>query len=555
MRLFISLIVALFPASCGGGGGTPPATPQLSTLDLAQVDTAVSPLLRFFGSTGRGDFGVPVAGGADCDGDGNEDFALAAMRAGPLGRPGAGAVFLAFGTGVVTGSVDSAGAHAGVLRVFGDQTEEVCGNEIWIDDVTGDGIGDLLIGRQNFTPAAGRLGAGALSIVVGGAALRTLAASLDPLDLRAPTVTVTTIVGIAEFDRLGIWFRTDDVDGDGVRDIVLGADQRNGRAGEAYVIRGGAHLAAGGSFDLADLDGNLATIRPPAGSANTHFGATCQVADLDGNGRAEVLIASTLFRGGAGLRADGAPVGSARATGGTPRGTLSIAWDDNFPAAPWPAAFSFVIDQSPGSSTIIDGGTRNRRFGEEILGGVDYDGDTIADLFVGDITGDWSPSSRSSSGSGHVLYNAPLLKGLAFDLDNLPAGVAMTTFLGAQAGDIAADTAAHGDFDNDGIGDLVVMAPHGRALGRSESGTAHVFYGTAGGWPAVIDLLTVDDTLPVRLIAGAKIRDVLGYSATTGDPDGDGIPDLIVNEMLGEGASGQVNVGNLIVVGAPLLAR
>ena len=120
------------------------------------------------------------------------------------------------------------------MKIAGDQSYEIAGAEIWMDDVTGDGIGDLLIGRQNHTPAAGRAGAGALTIIVGGSALKTHAATLSYLDLRSPPIgiKIVTIVGISAYDRLGIWMRTGDVDGDGVADLAVGGqplDRGHGR--------------------------------------------------------------------------------------------------------------------------------------------------------------------------------------------------------------------------------------------------------------------------------------------------------------------------------------
>ena len=58
-----------------------------------------------------------------------------------------------------------------------------------------------------------------------------------------------------------------------------------------------------------------------------HFGATLQLADLDGNDKAELMAAATLNRAGASLDPNG---GTAHGSGGTAHGTLFIAWDDNF---------------------------------------------------------------------------------------------------------------------------------------------------------------------------------------------------------------------------------
>jgi len=545
-------------------------------VDLATVSTSDGVLRRVHGFDGNGAFGVPVAGGFDCDDDGFVDYAMASMLADPLGRQNAGEVYLVFGDGTVAGTVDTAVAQAGVLRIAGDGTDEVTGSEIWMDDVTGDGVGDLLLARQNHRPDAARPGAGALTILVGGSGLRTHAAGLTAVDLRAPpaALALTTIVGVSAVDRLGIWVRTGDVTGDGTADIVVGADQEDLAAdldnGAAYVIRGGPHLATTQTIDLAAfgttaLAGDLMRITPPVASVEHHFGATCQIADLDGNGRGEVLVASALNRAGAVLEADGAPGGAAHGIGGTADGTLYIAWDDNFTGDPWPAGYTFDITSPPGTNTIIDGGFLNANFGEEIVGGLDYDDDGTPDLFVGDITGDLS-GSRLNAGAGHLLFDAASLKGLSFGVDALPPGTMMTTFLGGAAGYISSDTALHGDFDGDGIDDIAFSAPHARPFSRFNAGALYVFFGQAGPWPVLVDLM--DGALPeptalrIAVVAGARgndgadVGDTLAYSAAAGDVDGDGRDDLITNEMQGNGvAPAAEDVGNLIVVSGALFAE
>lgn len=545
-------------------------------IDLDDVATDVRRLGRVHGSSGNGATGVPVAGGFDLDGDGVLDHALAAMRADPFGRVGAGEVHVVFGSGGFMGTVDTAGTSPDILKIAGRGPAEAAGSEIWMDDVTGDGIGDLLIARQNFSPDPERPGAGALTVVVGGPVLRDLAATGTYLDLAAPArgVELTTFVGAAATDRVGIWVRAGDVTGDGISDLLFGADQEDvlGQTdrGAMYLVRGGAELEQAGLIDLAEfgateLVGHIAKIVPPPGSHEFHFGATCAVADLDGNGRAEVLGAAALNRAGATLRADGAESGSAHGLGGSRDGTTFIVWDDNFPAGVWAPGLTIALDQAPGSVTAIEGADANRKFGEELLGGLDFDGDGTADLFVGDIIGDFSPGgNRNSAGSGHVFYNAASLKGASFDLETPPPGLETTTILGAALGDIAGDTAAQGDFDGDGAADLLVASPHARAAGRDGAGVLHVFFGGAR-WPTSIDLKSglepSSEQLRFTLVEGARgavgsdSGDTLCYSAAAGDVDGDGRTDLIGNEMQGNGlAPEHVDVGNLILLSGALLA-
>ncbi|HIG68661.1 MAG TPA: hypothetical protein EYG46_05745 [Myxococcales bacterium] len=114
------------------------------------------------------------------------------------------------------------------------------------------------------------------------------------------------------------------------------------------------------------------------------------------------------------------------------------------------------------------------------------------------------------------------LKNAEFTLDAPPEGFKMTTFIGPEVGDIASDTALQGDFDGDGFPEFVDLRD--------------------GNEP---------DASEIRLteIQGVKAEDVLCYSAPSSDHDGDGIDDLVVNEMLGDGLQpGTQDAGNLIVI-------
>lgn len=567
-------------AACGGGGSTaiPPVPPVSATiLDINGLATG-NGFLRVSGSASTGRFGVPVAGGWDCDGDGNADFAMSGMQASPLGRDRAGQVDLILGNGQIQQSLDTAQANTNVLRIAGAGPQEAAGGEIWMDDVTGDGLGDLIIGRPNYRASApDRIGAGALTIVVGGQGLRDLAGAGMMLDLAAPppSVTVLTIVGAVELDRLGFWMRTGDVSGDGVADILVGADQEDiageTNRGAAYLVRGGSHLNANALIDLMDfgstmIAGHVLKITPPPGSGGYHFGATLDIADIDDNGRGDILIAASLKRHGGQLLAQDAPAGSAVAIGANPGGSLFIVWDDNIStAAVWTPGLSFSTDTAPASTTRIDGGSvagvfTSHSFAEEILGGLDYNNDGAADLFLGDIWG-IGRSDRDRSGVGHLFFSAASLKNRSFSVSNVPVDLVVTIVLGPEAGTITNDTTLHGDIDGDGIADLAIASPLASPLARIHAGTIHVLWGRGGAWPSIIDLadgMRPDPaSFPITDIYGANGQqsvndagDTLMYSAAAADLDGDGRMDLIVNEMRGNGVSpAALDVGNLLIIG------
>jgi FG-GAP repeat len=538
-----------------------PAQP-IGSLDLLNTPPAGGLYRRVLGSVGLGDRGVPVAGGHDVDSDGFTDYALAAMQADPDGRTQAGQVFLVFGDGTTSGQLDTVDVSASILRIIGDQVQENAGSEIWMDDLTGDGLGDLVICRQNFS-LPDRIGAGAVTILPGGQALRALAENTTVLDLRSPPqgLPVVTLIGATAPSRLCMWARAGDVTGDGIADLAVGADREasNGElnSGAVYLLRGGSHWGIGQTIDLADFGtvqpGNILRIRPRVDSAGFDFGATVQVADLDSNGAAEVLAVTALNRSGGTLEPLG---GTSRGNGGSTDGTVYILWDDNF-GGDWDPAPDFIVDAGPGALTVIDGATANEEFGEELLGGLDYDNDGDADLFVGDLTANgWGAiSDRTNAGTSHVIYDIALHKGAEFDLDAPPQGLVMATFVGPIAGAISGDTALHGDFNADGIDDLGIGSPSDDPLGRNGAGTVHIVLGRNGPWPALSDLAPAnfpESGVSIFEIYGAEagppsIGDMLCYSAAGGDIDGDGVADLIFNEMGGDGSATD-DVGNLLLM-------
>ena len=565
-RLILLLLLAFSGAA---------AAQVVETMDLNTVTTNENLIFRLLGSVGDGAWGVPVAGGFDMDGDEHNDFAMAAFTASPQSRAGAGQVFLVFGDSNINGQIDTKDPNQRVLVIQGEQTSEHAGSELWMADVTGDGLGDLIICRQDYSPP-GRLGGGALTLIPGQALLRTMAINGDVLDLSSPPagLQIVDILGATTTSRLCIWARTGDITGDDIDDILVGADRETSDgasdSGAAYVFRGGAYLATSTTIDLANFGtvqpGNIARIRPLVGSTNYHFGATVQVGDLDDNGLSEVMIAAALNRAGAALGPEG---GSGEGSGGAPGGgTLYIAWDDNFTGDWIPApgqSLDFIVNAGPGSHTSINGfDGKNSVFGEEILGGLDYDNDNQADLFVGDLTADgWGDLTRSNAGTGHVFYNAGVLKGENFDLMTgpFPTGFSMATFIGPSAGAIGGDTAMHGDFNNDGIADLAFSSPHDDPFGRINAGTMHIMLGQTGPWPAVTDLDPPvmpgpGDFIHIVEIYGANGQgvsgdagDTLSYSGAFGDMNGDGAIDIITNEMQGNGSTpDSVDAGNLLLI-------
>jgi FG-GAP repeat protein/VCBS repeat protein len=152
---------------------------------------------RFTGQESEARLGAAVAGGQDFDRDGVNDVVASAPTADPMGHVGGGSVF-----------VFSGDSGALVLRVDGDEDGLALGASLEaVPDIDGDGWPDLVLG----TPGAAG-GAGGARIVSG-----------------RDGSTLMQVVGTTPGAALGSAVAdAGDVNGDGKRDLLLGAPHWGG---------------------------------------------------------------------------------------------------------------------------------------------------------------------------------------------------------------------------------------------------------------------------------------------------------------------------------------
>ncbi len=359
--------------------------------------------------------GTSVAAG-DVNGDGVDDALVGAKDRG-------------YGQAYLMQRPWTAGTFDGADAVFsGKASGDAFGTTVLLDDVDGDGLADAIIGAPSNDDAG--TNKGKVYAWLGGALNGSYAASTADFtangDASDRPVAGTSLCANA------------DVDGDGYADLLVGApdsDLGATNAGSTYVYFG--PLAAGSPTAGATLY---------SATASDRFGTKVAAGDLDGDGKAELIVSSPQNDGTASdagvvyVYSGGSWSGSNEATA-----SADCTWKDT---------------------------TASDRFGSSLLA-ADIDGSGALDLIAGAPYGN---GAASDAGYVWVLYDPGLggCETTTASADAAVNGIAASANLGMQL--------AAGDIDGDGVDDLVISATNGKT-DAAGGGIVYVF--TTPPWGAV----------------------------------------------------------------------
>lgn len=427
------------------------------TIDLANLGAGGVTLLGIDVS----DFsGNTVSGAGDVNGDGFDDFLIAAEQSSGSGNTEqfAGETYLIFGAATLPLTIDLGSLGAAGVTIFGADAGDQSGHSIsGAGDVNGDGFDDVLIGAF----ASAGLGnsktyAGETYVIFGGASLPAT------IDLGSLGTTGVTIFGADAGDNSGHTVsNAGDVNGDGFADLLIGSLSADGEgnakatAGESYLVFGNAALPA--TINLSSLGSAGVTIFG-ASSIDFSSNALSNAGDVNGDGFDDLLIGA--------FGADGVDE-----TNGNAGETYLL-----FGSAALPATIDLA---DLGSAGITIFGVNSGDYsGDAVSNAGDVNGDGFDDLLIGALLADGLNNSQSYAGETYLIFGGPALPA-TIDLANLnAAGIA---FLGIDAGDNNGHSVSNaGDVNGDGFDDILIGARNADGVGNAlpNSGETYLIYGS-----------------------------------------------------------------------------
>ncbi len=401
------------------------------------------------------ELGIALAVG-DFDGDGRDEIAVGAPAAtvsfngSDIG--GAGRVVVeGYDTGCSCIQFVQSISQADTPGFSPPETNDHFGSVLAAADFNNDGFADLAVGVPD-EDVGGIADAGGVQVFFGGASgIRTD----NPQGFRAGAVNVLGIAGSG--DRMGAALAAGDFDGDGYRDIAVGAPGRKvsgtAGAGQIHVLRGSSTIVTTVGQQLLGEDAFGGT------TAADGFGSVLAAGDLDGDPR--ICAHASCY--------DDLVIGVPQKTvnGHDGAGEVIVA-----------AGASFGVDG--GTSTVItQAGNGETPEAGDLFG---------ASLAVGSLdgfrgAGDSSPMDLAFGSPNEDLGALPdeglvqlLLSGAPGHSQAVPekAGFKMAP---AATSDFWGRALAIADFDGDGWGDLVVGADGKTEGGKIGAGAVEVLFG------------------------------------------------------------------------------
>lgn len=363
----------------------------------------------------------------------------------------------------------------------------------------------------------------------GAIASPTIALTFTPATIPTPGEVTGVILDLAETEPLLTIFAADegdlrndmpavavgDFNSDGVDDLLMGArfadgpDEAREDAGEAYVIFGSSELQ--GIVDIAQGQQDLTIFGAKPGD---NLGYAAASGDVNSDGIDDIIVSAPLSEGpkDPDYRTD--------------RGEVYVIFGRS--------DLGGTVDIAAGQQDVIIIAAEGFSLLGDWIAIGDVNGDGVDDIilgapFAGRVPGSPHGGPRTELGEIYVVFGSSALKSSV----SIPKGEQDFTIKGREQFGELGDAVACGDVNGDGIDDIIAVAeaadgPDGT---RPNTGEAYVVFGSST-LSGAVDLAQGEQDVT---ILGADADDALGFSAASGDVNGDGIDDITLVAQRADG--------------------
>ncbi len=396
--------------------------------------------------------GFSVDGAGDINGDGFDDLIIGALYADVNGAKDAGSAYVVFGsnTGLPNplnlSDLDGNNGFALHGIGMGDRTGRAVSAA---GDINGDGIDDLAISADRASPG-GSNSAGSAYVVFGSNSDLPNPFNLSSLNGN----NGFTINGSSSFDQVGTSVSTaGDINGDGIDDLIIGADSA-GTTGSTYVVFGSDN-GIPNPFSLSAINGtNGFSINGEASGDLLGFSVSA-AGDVNHDGIDDLIVGA---RG-------------ADPSGNSFAGSSYVIYGSDS-GIPHPFDLS-TLNGTNGFA--LNGIAENDYSGISVSATGDINGDGMDDLIIGASGAD--PNGSNSAGSAYVVFGSDAGISHPFDLSALN-GVNGFTVNGVSNSDTTGYSVSEaGDFNGDGLNDILIGARRADPDGNSSAGSSYVVFG------------------------------------------------------------------------------
>jgi len=488
------------------------------------IDINILADYSFTGLVDGDDIGDSVASG-DFDNDTYDDLLIGAVNRGASGQ---GGVYVVYGNPLTSGL-------GGEVEISGTVASGFVGSSVAAGDFDGDSVEDILIGASGEDKVYLFYGAHGTELI------STTTASAD------------VVFNGGAGDQAGVSVAAGDFDGDGIDDVVIGADQAGSAAGETYVIYSSGALPFGSSIDLSDVGGSVSGAVFTGITAGDESGKMVTGGDFNGDGVDEVWI-------GAPSRDDGGDnaVGETyliRTKENAAKGRFSVLELKGVDYVPQGSDTYNEGDSVTIRGVWTSGEVANYKFLiDDSLDFMDCDFTTTSGCLGFAATSSLSTSATISSVTSNTKWFARVCdsNGVCDDLleTDLGKGGSLSTeadllLTGIDASDQSGFSVGSGDVNGDSYEDLLIGA--NRADNPStQEGEVYLVYGN-DSFPSSVGLdqigdVSAGDAMDGMLLTGYFASGEAGSDVDTGDYDLDGFYDIIIGAEDPAGFIGEVYV-------------